>query len=161
MPALPEAAAALLDALGGAGETLVLAESCTGGLAAAALVAVPGASAVLAGSFVTYQEASKAAWLGVPPALFAGPGVVSAEVAAAMAVGALRHTPHATVAAAITGHLGPHAPADLDGVVWTAAARRGETLMSERHRLAPAARGERQAAAAGLLLDAARRAVAG
>ena len=161
MPELRDAAEALLDALKGAGETLVLAESCTGGLAAAALVAVPGASAALAGSFVTYQEASKAAWLGVPPDLFNTPGVVSREVAAAMAAGALERTRHATVAAAITGHLGPDVPEELDGVVWIATAKRDEPTGVERCRLEPADRASRQAAAATLLLAATRGMVRG
>ena len=120
-------AGAVLAALAAAGETLVLAESCTGGLAAASLVAVPGASDRFAGSFVTYQSASKAAWLAVPAALLEDPGPVSREVAAAMAAGVLERTPHATVAAAVTGHLGPDAPPGLDGVAWVAVRRRGGT----------------------------------
>ena len=154
MPDLRAAARDLLARLRAGGETLVLAESCTGGLAAAALVAEPGASAVLAGSFVTYQEASKAAWLAVPADLFERPGVVSGEVAAAMAAGALERTPHASVAAAVTGHLGPDAPADLDGAVWIAVTWQGGETVTRRAVLAIAPRGDRQADAAARLLRA-------
>ena len=156
MPDLQETAAALVADLAAAGETLVLAESCTGGLAAAALVAVPGASRVLAGSLVTYQEASKSAWLGVPPGLFDDPGVVSEPVAAGMAAGALQRTAHATVAAAITGHLGPHAPPHLDGTIWIAVARRKSVTVAERHRLTLTDRGDRQREAAERLLQSVR-----
>ena len=142
----------VLDQLGANGETLVLAESCTGGMAAAALVATPGASARFAGSFVTYRNASKSDWLGIPTDLLENPGPVSREVAAAMTAGALDRTSEATVAAAITGHLGPHAPADLDGVVWISVCRRGEASSEKMVRLAPAERLSRQSAAATALL---------
>lgn len=87
---------------------LVLAESCTAGLAAAQLARVPGISRYLCGSAVVYQEATKTAWLGVPAEYFqpGGPGVVSGETAAAMADGVLERTPPADLAVAITGHLG-------------------------------------------------------
>ena len=102
----------------------VLAESCTGGLIAATLATVPGISRWLCGSAVVYQDATKSAWLGVPQDLLDGPGAVSAEAAAAMAEGALRRTPQAILAASVTGHLGPDAPADLDGLVYAAVAER-------------------------------------
>lgn len=99
---------------------LVLAESCTAGLAAAQLARVPGISRYLCGSAVVYQEATKTAWLGVPAEYFqpGGPGVVSGETAAAMADGVLERTPPADLAVAITGHLGPGAPVDLDGLTF-------------------------------------------
>lgn len=115
---------------------LVLAESCTGGLAAAQITRVPGISRFFCGSAVVYQEAIKTVWLGVPPAYFHadGPGVVSGETAAAMASGVLLRTPTADLAVAITGHLGPGAPADLDGVTFHGwATRRSNGHM--RHRL--------------------------
>lgn len=97
---------------------LVTAESCTAGLIAATLARVPGMSACLAGSFVVYQIDSKVVWLEVPAELIAQHNVVSSQVAEFMAVQALRKTSHATVAMSITGHLGPDAPEDLDGIVW-------------------------------------------
>lgn len=103
---------------------LVLAESCTCGLIAATLGAIPGISRWFCGSAVVYQEATKSAWLDVAESLIATRGVVSGEVAEEMAVGALAATPHAGVAAAVTGHLGPDAPKPLDGVVYAAVAFR-------------------------------------
>jgi nicotinamide-nucleotide amidase len=103
---------------------LVLAESCTGGLAAALLARIPGVSEFLCGSAVVYQVETKTRWLRVSRRLLRNPGPVSAEVASAMAAGALRATPHADVAAAVTGHLGPGAPPSQDGLVFLAFAQR-------------------------------------
>ncbi|MDZ4684244.1 MAG: nicotinamide-nucleotide amidohydrolase family protein [Planctomycetaceae bacterium] len=118
----PAFAAAQLVAqqLGARRMRLVLAESCTGGLVAATLARIPGISGWLCGSAVVYRLDTKQQWLGVPTELFhpPGPGVVSREVAEAMARGVLSRTPEAQVAAAITGHLGPNAPADQDGLIW-------------------------------------------
>lgn len=115
---------------------LVLAESCTAGLAAAHLARIPGISRYLCGSAVVYQATTKTAWLGVPAEYFlpGGPGVVSGETAAAMADGVLDRTPQADLAVAITGHLGPDAPVELDGVTfhgWATRDSRGHV----RHRL--------------------------
>ncbi|QDT38774.1 CinA family protein [Stratiformator vulcanicus] len=115
---LDNLAANLLEALRGSGDRLVLAESCTGGLIATAITRQPGASQVFAGSAVVYQEATKSAWLGIAPDFIDSHGVVSREVAQAMARGVLSSTPHATVALAVTGHLGPNAPAGQDGVIF-------------------------------------------
>jgi nicotinamide-nucleotide amidase len=87
-------------------ETVTFAESCTGGLVAAALTSVPGSSEVFAGSFVTYSDEAKAAVLGVPAGLLASAGAVSAEVAGAMAAGA-RRAGRADWAVAVTGVAGP------------------------------------------------------
>ncbi|MGH7199146.1 MAG: CinA family protein [Planctomycetaceae bacterium] len=103
---------------------VVLAESCTGGLVSAALVQVPGVSTHYCGSAVVYQLATKARWLGVSAALLHHPGPVSREVVAAMAEGVLRTTPHADLSAAVTGHLGPDAPPEQDGLVYIALAER-------------------------------------
>lgn len=105
---------------------VVFAESCTAGLIAATLSRMPGVSGFLCGSAVVYQEETKTAWLQIPPTLFGdgAPGVVSQETAEAMALGVLSHTPHADWSASITGHLGPNAPAALDGIAWVALARR-------------------------------------
>ncbi|MDR2521792.1 MAG: nicotinamide-nucleotide amidohydrolase family protein [Spirochaetaceae bacterium] len=100
------AAAMLVRKLGERGETLALAESCTAGLAAAEIAAIPGASAVLWGAYVTYTAAAKTAMLAVPPALIAEYGTVSAACAGAMASGALEAS-GAALAAAVTGLAGP------------------------------------------------------
>ena len=88
------------------GVTLATAESCTGGLAAAALTAIPGSSRVVERGFVTYSNQAKHELLGVPDALMVRHGAVSAEVARAMALGALKHS-HADLAVAVTGIAGP------------------------------------------------------
>ena len=88
------------------GEQLVTAESCTGGLIAAALTSRSGSSAWFERGWVTYSNASKTAELGVDPALIAQQGAVSEVVAAAMARGACAHSA-GDYAVAITGIAGP------------------------------------------------------
>jgi competence/damage-inducible protein CinA-like protein len=88
------------------GLTLATAESCTGGMVAARLTAVPGASEVFLGSVVAYADGVKVAALGVPAPVLAEHGAVSAEAAAAMAHGA-RERLGADVAVAVTGVAGP------------------------------------------------------
>ena len=104
---------------------LVLAESCTGGMAAAALAGIPGISEFLCGSFVVYRDASKSRWLGIDSALIEKHGAVSPETAEAMALQALELTSEATIAASITGHLGPGAPSDQDGLIYISVATSG------------------------------------
>ena len=99
-------ASVVLDQLRKRGLTIACAESCTGGLLTAALVGVPGCSAVLNEAMITYSNDAKVARLGVNPALLAAHGAVSAPVAAAMAEGAARYT-GADVGIAITGVAGP------------------------------------------------------
>lgn len=96
---------------------LVLAESCTGGMAAAALSGVPGASNWFCGSVVVYRTETKRAWLQVDPPGFqeAEQDSVGPQTSSALARAAGLATPEADVAAAISGHLGPNAPPDLDG----------------------------------------------
>jgi len=114
-------AAAVLARLTGAGQTLAVAESLTGGLVAAALASVPGASAAFRGGVVAYATDVKAALLGVDPGLLAARGAVDPDVAAAMARGA-RERLGATAAAATTGVAGPD-PSDGQpvGTVYIAA----------------------------------------
>ncbi len=88
------------------GWTLATAESCTGGLVAARLTGVPGSSDVFLGGIVAYADDVKERELGVPAALLADHGAVSAEVAEAMAHGA-RARLGADVAVAVTGIAGP------------------------------------------------------
>lgn len=100
---LPEVVAGLLRERG---LTMGVAESCTGGLLAARLTSVPGASAFLERGYVTYSNASKVELLGVDPGIIATSGAVSAETAAAMAAGA-RRAARADIGVAITGIAGP------------------------------------------------------
>jgi nicotinamide-nucleotide amidase len=86
--------------------TLATAESCTGGLVAARLTAIPGSSDVFVGGLVAYSNEVKAAQLGVPEATLAAHGAVSAETAEAMAVGA-RRALGADLAVSVTGIAGP------------------------------------------------------
>ncbi len=105
---LAEATGELLRANG---STLVTAESCTGGWLGKTIVDVPGASDWYAGGWVTYTNRMKTLCLDVPEALLARHGAVSAEVAEAMACGALARS-GATHAIAITGVAGPGPDAD-------------------------------------------------
>jgi nicotinamide-nucleotide amidase len=89
-----------------AGHRLALAESCSGGLMAARITDLPGASAYMAGGVVPYSNEAKTELLGVDPGLIAAKGAVSPEVAEAMAIGALERF-EADVAVSITGIAGP------------------------------------------------------
>jgi len=119
-----EEAERLADQLKGRGIRVVFAESCTGGLVSALMAQIPGISDFLCGSAVTYRNDTKARWLGVPEDMLLDPGPVSAAVARAMAEAVLRQTPEAAVAASVTGHLGPNAPAEQDGLIWIGVAQR-------------------------------------
>jgi len=85
---------------------LVTAESCTGGLVAGAICAIPGASDVFERGFVVYNNRAKQELLGVPGEIIADLGAVSEPVARMMAEGALENS-HAHIAVAITGVAGP------------------------------------------------------
>lgn len=129
------------------GRKLATAESCTGGLVAAAITAVPGASAIFTHGFVTYADAAKTQMLGVPAAILAAHGAVSAETAAAMAEGA-RAQSKADVAVAVTGIAGPGGgtPDKPAGTVWFGLADAAGT--ATYHRVFPGNRDEiRQASA--------------
>ena len=104
------------------GQRLTCAESCNGGLIAAACTALPGSSDWFDRGFVTYSNEAKTEMLGVDPAVIARAGAVSEEVAAAMAQGALRHAPPAHWALAVTGIAGPGGgtPDKPVGTVWLA-----------------------------------------
>ncbi len=152
MTALPDnliaEAAALLERCRAAGLTLATAESCTGGLIAAVLTEVPGSSDVVERGFVTYSNAAKTEMLGVEAQLIATRGAVSAEVARAMAEGALAASP-ADLAIAITGIAGPGGgTADKPvGLVFLCAARRGVAHAPARLNLAETGRGQIRLAA--------------
>jgi nicotinamide-nucleotide amidase len=99
-------AEALLAEYESAGFTVATAESCTGGMIAAALTDIAGSSAVFERGFVTYSNIAKSEMLDVPATLINTHGAVSAEVAVAMAVGAIKRS-RADVAVAVTGIAGP------------------------------------------------------
>jgi len=96
----------IVDALRGTGQTVATAESLTGGLLCATLVDVPGASDVLRGGVVAYLPETKSDVLGVDAALIERVGTVHADVAAAMAEGAVR-VMGSTWGVATTGVAGP------------------------------------------------------
>ena len=96
----------IVDALRGTGQTVATAESLTGGLLCATLVDVPGASDVLRGGIVAYLPETKSDVLGVDPDLIERVGTVHADVAAAMAEGAVR-VMGSTWGVATTGVAGP------------------------------------------------------
>lgn len=98
---------------------LATAESCTGGLIAAACTELAGSSVWFERGFVTYSNAAKTELLGVPAALIADHGAVSEPVARAMASGALQHS-QAHVALSVTGIAGPGggSPDKPVGTVW-------------------------------------------
>ena len=110
-----------------AGRKVAIAESCTGGLVAAALTEIPGSSAVLDRGYVTYSNEAKAGELGVSEDLIDAFGAVSIACAYAMAQGALERS-GADVAVAISGVAGPEGGTAQKpvGTVMFARARRGE-----------------------------------
>lgn len=136
-PSLLNDAAALLEACRAKGIRLATAESATGGLIAATLTAIAGASDVVERGFVTYSNQAKTELLGVPAELIHAAGAVSEPVAQRMADGALRHS-HADIAVSVTGVAGPGgASADKPvGLVCFGLARRGAAVTSE-HRIFP------------------------
>ena len=90
----------------GRGLTVAVAESCTGGLVAAAITEIAGSSGYFLGGVVSYSNEAKAAFLDVPAGSLAAHGAVSAQVAVAMALGA-RTRFRASIAASVTGIAGP------------------------------------------------------
>jgi nicotinamide-nucleotide amidase len=128
------------------------AESCTGGLVAAALTAIPGSSGVVERGFVAYSNEAKTELLGVPPATIMAHGAVSAETTAAMAEGALARAA-VDLAVAVTGIAGPGGGSALKpvGLVFLGLARRGASCRTERH-LLPGDRGAVRGAALRLAL---------
>jgi nicotinamide-nucleotide amidase len=136
-------AAALLEVCRQRGDLLATAESCTGGLLAATLTAIPGSSDVVERGFVTYSNAAKSEMLGVPVWLIERHGSVSEDVARAMVGGALTHS-RATLAVAITGIAGPAGGTAEEpvGLVHLAAARRDAPVTHERLLLGDIGRGE-------------------
>jgi len=123
----------LLDACRQSGIKLATAESCTGGLIAAALTAIAGSSDVVERGFVTYSNEAKTELLGVSAALIERHGAVSEAVALAMAEGALARS-RADIAVSVTGIAGPGGATATKpvGLVHLGCARRGRTTVLEQ-----------------------------
>jgi len=131
---LAEEAAHVLALYRARGWRIATAESCTGGLVAGTLTAVAGSSDVVDRGFVTYSNAAKTDMVGVPAETIAAHGAVSAEVAGAMASGALAHS-LADVAVSCTGIAGPGGatPGKPVGLVYLGLARRDASGGIARH----------------------------
>ena len=116
----------LADALRRRGWRLATAESCTGGLIAAACTALAGSSDWFERGYVSYSNAAKTELLGVDPELIATHGAVSEAVVRAMALGAAERA-RVELSVAVTGIAGPGGavPGKPVGTVWLAVARRG------------------------------------
>jgi nicotinamide-nucleotide amidase len=127
-------ATAVLDACRAKQLRLATAESCTGGMVAAALTDIAGSSDIVERGLVTYSNDAKSELLGVPPAVIEQHGAVSAEVAAAMATGALAHAP-VELAVGITGIAGPGGGSREKpvGLVWFGIAAKGSDAKTESH----------------------------
>ena len=124
----------VLAACGGKGVMLAMAESCTGGMIAAALTDIAGSSSVVERGFVTYTNEAKHEMLGVPAPLIEQVGAVSEEVARAMAEGAVSHS-NAQISVSVTGVAGPGGGSDEKpvGLVHMAVAYEGRDTVHERH----------------------------
>ena len=122
----------ILHLLGDRNETLALAESCTGGLAAKLLTDIPGSSHVFAGGVVTYSDESKTSLLGVPADIIRKHGAVSKETARAMVDGLANAIP-SDAAIALTGIAGPGGATvgKPVGLVFAAIRYRGRTEIFE------------------------------
>ena len=140
---LTRAATRVLDLCRARGLTVATAESCTGGLVAAALTEIAGSSDVVDRGFVTYSNAAKQAMLGVPAGILDRHGAVSRETAEAMAKGVLAHAP-ADLAVAITGIAGPGGGTAEKpvGLVHFAAAARDGRLVHREERFGDVGRAE-------------------
>jgi len=128
-----ELAASVLAACRAKRWRLATAESCTGGLVAAALTAIAGASDVVDRGFVTYANKAKVELLGVPEATLAAHGAISAETALAMAAGAVSRA-RVDLAVSVTGIAGPSGGSAEKpvGLVYLGIATK-DSVRSERH----------------------------
>jgi len=130
--AAPDPAKRIIQLLTETGKTIVTAESCTGGMIAAALTDIPGASASFIGGYVTYSNLSKSRMIHVQARLIRDYGAVSNQVARAMADGA-RNTARADFAVAITGIAGPDGGSEKKpvGLVYVAVSSELATVVIE------------------------------
>jgi nicotinamide-nucleotide amidase len=139
------------------GETLAIAESCTGGLVSQRLTRIAGASKILRGTLIPYQTDLKTRELGIPSTLFEQSGVVSEASARAMAE-SIRNKWGTTWGLGITGYLGPEGDAFAPGgTVWIAVAQEHHTRAREFHFENHRERAQERAAA--YALDSLRRAL--
>ena len=162
---LPEAtldqARSLLAQMDAKGMTLATAESCTGGLIAAALTAIAGSSSVVMAGFVTYANDAKQKMVGVRTETLAAQGAVSEDVAREMAEGA-RARAGVSLALSCTGIAGPGGatPGKRVGLVFIGCAREGAATLVERH-IFPGDRAAVRAATVAAALDLAARRITG
>jgi nicotinamide-nucleotide amidase len=133
----------LLEDARAGGLHIATAESCTGGLIAAALTEIAGSSDVVDRGFVVYSNRAKTELLGVPPELIEQQGAVSEQVARAMAEGALKQST-AQLSVSVTGIAGPGGatPGKPVGLVHLAAAREGHTTLHAECRFGDVGRSE-------------------
>jgi nicotinamide-nucleotide amidase len=154
---LVEAARAVVDANLRAGRRIAVAESCTGGLVAAAITAIPGSSAVFEAGFITYANDAKMAMLGVDDNILETFGAVSVATAWAMAQGAVERS-SADVAVAVTGVAGPDGGSETKpvGTVVFARAIRGadrEDVVADTRQFGDLGRGQIRLQAALVALE--------
>lgn len=149
---LARLATRVAEQLEAANQKCVFAESCTGGKMAAAITTVPGISRFFCGSAVTYREATKSHWLQIEPSTIKQHSAESEQVTVEMAVAVLAQTPEANVSIAITGHLGPRAPASIDGAIFVSVVE-GTINRSQRFQLRSKDRKSRQTEAACLAFE--------
>ncbi len=147
-------AESLIASCRAAGLTIATAESCTGGLLAALLTAIPGSSEVFDRGFVTYSNAAKIECLGVSPKILERFGAVSRETALAMAAGALAHS-KAAIALSITGIAGPGGGTAQKpvGLVHFGLAKRSGAVTAAEHRFGDLGRDAVRSAAIATALD--------
>jgi len=143
----------IIELLTEAGKTIVTAESCTGGMIAATLTDIPGASAAVYGGYITYANAAKSRMIHVQARLIRDYGAVSNQVARAMADGA-RNTARADYAVAVTGIAGPDGGSDKKpvGLVYVAVSTELATVVIE-HKFGDLGREEIRKASVRAALD--------
>lgn len=154
---LVEAARAVVNANLAAGRRIAVAESCTGGLVAAAITSIPGSSAIFEAGFVTYANEAKMAMLGVDENILDTFGAVSVATAWAMAQGAVERST-ADVAVAVTGVAGPDGGSEAKpvGTVVFARAIRGadrEDVVADTRQFGDQGRGQIRLQAALVALE--------
>lgn len=153
-PDLLARAEKLLATARAGGVRIATAESCTGGLIAALLTEIPGASDVFGRGFVTYSNKAKEDMLGVPAATLRQHGAVSEAVARIMAEGAIRNST-AQLSVAVTGIAGPGGGTEEKpvGLVHIAVARAGEPTLHRECRFGDIGRGEIRLASVAAALE--------
>ncbi|MGB3339165.1 MAG: CinA family protein [Devosia sp.] len=143
----------IIDILTEKKQSIVTAESCTGGMVASALTDIPGASAAVYGGYVTYANTAKSRMIHVQARLIRDYGAVSNQVARAMADGA-RNTARADYAVAVTGIAGPDGGSEKKpiGLVYIAVSSELATVVIE-HRFGDLGRDEIRKASVKAALD--------